>query len=443
MTGDPREALQLEQFEVPRGWSWRWLDEIMDIRGGAQPPAITFLDHPAPGYVRFVQIRDFDGDSHLTYIEDSTKWRKCSSKDVLIARYGASLGRILRGLEGAYNVALAKAIPKGVDLDFLYYLLKSQFFQEPLAGLGARSVQSGFNKEDLRTIPVPVPPLPEQNAIAHILGTLEDKIELNRQMNETLEAMARALFKSWFVDFDPVRARAEGRQPFGMDAETAALFPDSFQDSPLGKIPTGWRAGKLHEMIELQGGGTPKTSVPEYWNGTIPWFSVVDAPRFSDVFVVDTEKKITEAGLASSSTTLLPTGTTVISARGTVGKLALLGRPMAMNQSCYGVRPRDGYGDYFTYFCLRDKVDELSQSTHGTVFDTVTRDTFKVVDAVIPPEIVTRKFDEAVSPFLGRILSNLLECRALADLRDTLLPKLISGEVRVPLSQRPAEVTAL
>jgi type I restriction enzyme S subunit len=92
---------------------------------------------------------------------------------------------------------------------------------------------------------------------------------------------------------------------------------------------------------------------------------------------------------------------------------------------------------------LRDKVDELSQSTHGTVFDTVTRDTFKVVDAVIPPEIVTRKFDEAVSPFLGRILSNLLECRALADLRDTLLPKLISGEVRVPLSQRPAEVTAL
>jgi type I restriction enzyme S subunit len=348
-----------------------------------------------------------------------------------------------RGPDGWLNQHVFRVTPiEQLDRTFFYYLLR--YLKPNFIGIARNKQTTGLGhvtKRDLESIQAAYPTLEEQRAIAHILGTLDDKIELNGRMNETLEAMARAIFKSWFIDFDPVRAKMEGRWQRGqslpgLPAHLFDLWPDSFQDSPLGKIPKGWRAGKFHEMIELQGGGTPKTSVPGYWNGTIPWFSVVDAPRLSDVFVVDTEKKITEAGLESSSTKVLPTGTTVISARGTVGKLALLGRPMAMNQSCYGIRPRNGYGDNFTYFCLRDKVDELSQSTHGTVFDTITRDTFKVVDAVIPPESVTRKFDEAVRPFLGRILSNLLECKALADLRDTLLPKLISGELRVKDAER-------
>src|SRR5690606_31324779 len=130
----------------------------------------------------------------------------CTEEDVLIARYGASVGRICRGVAGAYNVALATVFPKaGVDLDLLYYLLRSDFFQVPLAAMSGRSAQAGFNKGDLSVIEVPHPPIKAQRAIAHILGTLDDKIELNRKQNETLEAMARALFKAWFVDFAPVR----------------------------------------------------------------------------------------------------------------------------------------------------------------------------------------------------------------------------------------------
>ena len=211
-------------------------------------------------------------------------------------------------------------------------------------------------------------------------------------MNETLEAMARTLFKSWFVDFDPVRARADGRAPAGMDAETAALFPDGFEEQEGRSVPAGWRTGTFDETIELIGGGTPKTSVAEYWNGIIPWFSVVDAPINSDVFVVDTEKKITERGIAESSTRLLPIGTTIITARGTVGKCALVGIPMAMNQSCYGIRGRDGRGNYFIYFSLRDLVSELQQSTHGSVFDTITRYTFGSVRSIIVPVELTRAF---------------------------------------------------
>jgi type I restriction enzyme S subunit len=176
---------------------------------------------------------------------------------------------------------------------------------------------------------VRIPEVDEQRAIAHILGTLDDKIELNRRMNETLEAVARAIFRSWFVDFDPVRAKAECRDSC-LPKHLAYLFPDRFEDSELGEIPTEWWVRPFSAMVEVIGGGTPKTSVSEYWDGSIPWFSVVDASSESDVCVIITEKCITREGLENSAARLLPEGTTIISARGTVSKLALVGVPMTI-----------------------------------------------------------------------------------------------------------------
>jgi len=144
------------------------------------------------------------------------------------------------------------------------------------------------------------------------------------------------------------------------------------------------------------------------------------------VYVIDTEKKITQTGLQRSPTQLLPVGTTIISARGTVGKCALVGVPMAMNQSCYGVRGVAGQGNFYTYFSLRSVVSELQQGSHGSVFDTITRDTFNTVDVVIPPAIITQQFETIVTPYLQQIRRNLLESRTLADIRDALLPKLLS-----------------
>lgn len=286
-----------------------------------------------------------------------------------------------------------------------------------------------------------LPPLGVQKQISSVLCALDDRITLLRETNATLEAIAQALFKSCFVDFDPVRAKQAGRAPEGMDEATAALFPDSFEESELGLVPKGWRVGSFTETLDVIGGGTPKTSVEAFWNGDIPWFSVVDAPAPSDVFVIDTEKHITEAGLHGSSTKLLPAGTTIISARGTVGRLALTGREMAMNQSCYGLRGKAGDA-YFTYFCTCRLVETLKQRTHGSVFDTITRDTLSGVVTVYPEKSVISAFEGLLAPVMERIRENLKQAQTLATLRDTLLPRLISGALRLPEAEALVEKIA-
>lgn len=295
-----------------------------------------------------------------------------------------------------------------------------------------------ITRNTFELIRVQVPTLPEQKAIAHILGTLDDKIELNRQMNETLEAMARAMFKSWFVDFDPVRAKAEGRDP-GLPPEIANLFPNSFEDSELDPIPKGWTVEPLSSIINIIGGGTPKTNVPEYWNGDIPWFSVVDAPKDSDIFVVDTANHITQLGLENSSTKILREGITIISARGTVGKCAVVGHPMAMNQSCYGIEGKENRGDFFIYFTIRNQIADLQRSGHGSVFNTITRETFSSIQVAGSTIELTQAFDEIVRTSMLKMKYNLKESHSLAAVRDALLPKLLSGEMRVTEAEKMVE----
>lgn len=288
----------------------------------------------------------------------------------------------------------------------------------------------------LKTIELSLPPLTEQRTIAHILGTLDDKIELNRKQNETLEAMARALFKAWFVDFEPVHAKMEGRWQRGqslpgLPAHLYDLFPDRLVESELGEIPEGWGVEAYSDAVEIIGGGTPKTSVDEYWNGEIPWFSVVDTPASSDVFVVSTEKSITQAGFENSSVKMAEKGVTIISARGTVGNLAIAGREMTFNQSCYALRGKSGFGSYFVFLSAQHMVEQLKAMAHGSVFSTITRQTFDAVKVVRPSEALLFQFERVVASLFDAILGNVNESRTLAQLRDTLLPKLISGELRV------------
>ena len=338
-------------------------------------------------------------------------------------------------------VAIVRPNRDAIYPRFLYYTLRDSNRIQLAQSKVVQSVQANFSLGELSAIELPLPSQTEQRAVAHILGTLDDKSELNRKQSETLEAMARALFKAWFVDFEPVRAKLEGRWRRGeslpgLPAHLYDLFPDRLVESVLGEIPEGWEVQPLSEVLTIIGGGTPKTSVEEYWGGDIPWFSVVDTPSASDVFVVATEKSITKKGLASSSARLIPKGTTIISARGTVGNLAIAGREMTFNQSCYGLRGTGNVGDYFVYLTAQQMVGQLKSMAHGSVFSTITRQTFEAIQRPVPPPGVLASFEESVAVWFDSILSSVEESRTLAQLRDTLLPMLISGELRVPDAER-------
>jgi Restriction endonuclease S subunits len=311
------------------------------------------------------------------------------------------------------------------DSRFLYYLVTNQEFTDYLVSKAEGSAYPAVNPSVFSNADVLVPDYEEQKAIAKILSSLDDKIELNRQMNATLEAMARALFKAWFVDFEPVRANMENRPSESASPEIAKLFPSEFENG----IPKGWEEKPIIEFFTLIGGGTPKTSNPDFWNGEILWYSVVDAPNESDVFVIDTAKKITPLGLEKSSTKLLRKGVTIISARGTVGKLAITGSEMTMNQSCYAIEGK--FGDYFNYYVVNAAVAELKQKTHGAVFDTITQDTFKTIYQVLPKPNIISAFEKSVGSIMQKIEQNLRENKNLAEIRDSLLPRLISGKIRV------------
>jgi type I restriction enzyme S subunit len=322
-------------------WREVALADVIEIISGGTPK--TSIPEYWSGNIPWLSVADFNNGYRWVSTAEKTITERgleesatnvLKKGDIIISARGtvgvvAQLARPMAFNQSCYGVRGKQGI---VETDFVYYTLKHAVTQMQQVAHGG--VFNTITRDTFKIIKTQLPTLREQQAIACILGALDDKIELNRQMNKTLEAMARAIFKSWFVDFDPVRAKSEGRDT-GLPKHIADLFPDSFVDSDLGEIPRGWRMQAFTDDIDMIGGGTPKTSEPSYWGGDISWFSIVDTPVDGEIFVIKTEKTITQEGVNNSSTRLLPIGTTIISARGTVGNLALVGAPMAMNQVIY------------------------------------------------------------------------------------------------------------
>jgi type I restriction enzyme S subunit len=280
---------------------------------------------------------------------------------------------------------------------------------------------------------VTLPPIQEQQSIAHILGILDDKIELNRRMNETLEAMARAIFKSWFVDFDPVHAKMNGRKPEGMDAVTAKLFPNSFENSELGKIPKGWRVGCVRHLCKnVENGGTPKRQIEDYWQpGEVPWLT---SGEVRQGYVVQTENFISMKGLENSSAKMWPIFSTVVALYGaTAGYSSLLGVELCANQACCALVPfANTVG--FNYLAVSSALEHFQQQTRGSAQQNLSQSIVAELPVVISQEDILASFNRLTMPLLSRCIHNLKELLALTAIRDTLLPKLLSGELRGQLS---------
>ena len=325
------------------------------------------------------------------------------------------------------RVARLRGRPQVIAPKLLYYVLCSPEFtnhiREAETGTSIPHISGG----QIKAYRFDLPDRADQDAIAALLGALDDKIEINRRMNRTLEELSQALFKSWFVDFDPVHAKAAGRRPFGMDDATAALFPSGFG----GEVPKGWSLSPSDSLLRILAGGTPPRGRADCWGGGVPWFSIADAPQSGDVFVHSTAESITSLGTEISSATQYPTGTVILTARGTVGKVALAGTSMAFNQSCFGLTPIGGGGQAFGYCLTRSLVAELRQMAHGSVFDTINRQTFATLTCPSSPAALRDAFEGAAASWFDLIRTNGRESRTLASLRDLLLPKLLSGEIRL------------
>jgi type I restriction enzyme S subunit len=258
---------------------------------------------------------------------------------------------------------------------------------------------------------VPLPPLDEQRRIAAILGALDDKIELNRKMNRTLEELAQALFKSWFIDFDG---------------------HDDLVDSEIGPVPRGWEVKPIGDAVKVMGGSTPSTKEAAYWEGgTHAWATPKDLSGLAVPVLLGTERQVTDAGLEKISSGLLPAGTFLLSSRAPIGYTAISQVPTAINQGFIAIPPGGDLTAAYLLFWTRFNMDVIKGRAGGTTFAEISKAAFRPIPVAVPPQERMGEFERLVGPLMGRIVANARESATLTEIRDTLLPKLISGEVRL------------
>lgn len=301
---------------------------------------------------------------------------------------------------------------ENVDSKYLYYLLSQQaFFDYVMSGAKGCKMPRG-DKKQIMQWPVTLPPLEEQRRIAGILGSLDDKIELNRRINANLEAQAQALFRSWFVDFEPFR-------------------DGPFVDSELGKIPQGWKIGTLSEIGDVIGGGTPSKIKPEYYtdNG-IAWITPKDLSTNNCKFTSKGETDISELGYKNSSAKLMPRGSVLFSSRAPIGYISIAKNGICTNQGFKSIVPKKA-GTCFIYYFLRNNTSKIESMASGSTFKEASGGLMKSLEVIIPSNKILTAFEEAVQPLFNMQEHNEDENARLSALRDTLLPKLMAGEIAI------------
>ncbi|MCY4003901.1 MAG: restriction endonuclease subunit S [Rhodospirillales bacterium] len=346
-----------------------------------------------------------------------------------------------RGPEGWLNQHIFRVTPgAGIDPGFFYYLLR--YLKPNFVGIARNKQTTGLGhvtRRDLESMEVAYPDFSEQRAIAHILGTLDDQIDLNRRMNETLEAMARAVFRDWFVDFGPVRAKVEGREPY-LSSPTWGLFPDAFEREG---VPRGWEWSKIGKEVRAVGGGTPSTKEGVYWEGgDRHWATPKDLARLSSPVLLETERKITDSGVRKISSGLLPVGTVLLSSRAPIGYLAITAVSTAINQGFIAMVCDRRLPNIFVLFWCAYHLDHIKGIAGGSTFAEISKKAFRPLHVVVPSQEILTAYMCIVRPLYDRIVANAKESSLLAQTRDLLLPKLISGDIRVRDAEKMVEAVA-
>lgn len=437
--------LEADSWPIARKWSR--LDDLCE--GVFDCPHTTpVITDEGPYVVRSQDVRTgifrLDQAAHVS--EETYQER--------IARAEPRFGDILYSREGTY-FGLAAEVPRGVrvclgqrmvlirpsdkiDTRFLRLWLNSPVLHRHIMGFRDGTVAERLNMPTIRGLPVPHISLPEQRAIAATLGALDDKIELNRKMNATLEAMARALFRDWFVDFGPTRAKMEGRAPY-LSPDLWALFPDRLDDE--GK-PEGWKVSTIGDEVRVVGGSTPSTKELELWDGGINWATPKDLSTLAAPVLLETARTITEAGLEKISSGLLPSGTVLLSSRAPIGYLAISEVPVAVNQGFIAMICDKRLPNVFAWLWTQESMEAIKANANGSTFQEISKRNFRPLPVIVPPAPILQAFDAIIQPLYERIAQNEHESRTLAQTRDLLLPRLMSGELRVAEAETLASEVA-
>lgn len=427
MSEEPREIAVLEEC----------LESVIDYRGKTPPKSPSGIPTITAANIKSGRINM----STVSYVSEET-YRAWTSRgfpqagDVLITTE-APVGEVAP-FPGDQTYLITRRVfamrgKKSVlDSNYLLYTCLSPVVQDELASRIRGSTVPRVLKTDILGLRIPLPPLPEQRAIAHVLGTLDDKIELNRKTNETLEAMARSLFQSWFVDFDPVRAKAEGR-PTGLPDEISDLFPDSFEESELGEIPGGWEVKALDQIAHFLNGLALQKFPPGDGGPTLPVIKIAQLKK-GDALGAD------RCSTSVPEDYVIRDGDVLFSWSGSLAVDIWCGGDGALNQHLFKVTSKT-YGNWFFYQWVKHHLPDFQEIAQGkaTTMGHIQRHHLSEAKALIPTPPLLGAMDSVFASMLDRSFVLRKQSRELSCIRDALLPKLISGELRIPEAEKLLE----
>jgi type I restriction enzyme S subunit len=348
---------------------------------------------------------------------------------VIIGRKG-SVGEVhlSKGQSWPIDTAFYALGSKNADLNFLFYLLKTL----PITS-NSDSAVPGLNRDFAHSLEILVPEIRGQIVIGNILANIDAKISANENLSRTLEDIAQTIFKSWFIDFDPVKAKLAGERPAGMDAATAALFPDAMEESVLGLIPKGWKAGTIGSICDsVVNGSTPLRTNSAFWSsGDISWFKTGE---LSDNFLFESKESIAQLALEKTSVKVLPRGSVLMAiyAAPTVGRLGILTKSATFNQACTGMVAKAAFGTPYLYLTLFNRRMWFNSLAIGAAQQNISKVIVEGCPALTAPQAVHDAFLEIIQPIFAQIEALGSQSNSLVLIRDSLLPRLISGELRIP-----------
>jgi type I restriction enzyme S subunit len=448
---------------IPKGWKVRSLKRITKkIGSGATPRGgeIAYLQTRKNfAFVRSQNVFDFHFCSQgLKYIDDIEADKlggvHLQEDDLLlnITGDGVTFSRCCivpkEILPAAVNqhVSIIRLDKTQCLPGYLLAYLCHPKTKDYIASFNAGGSRRAITKGHIESFEIPLPSIAVQEKIQSNLFSLISKIELNQRMNKTLEDIAQGIFKCWFVDFEPTRAKMAGESDASIcnrlkiTPDILALFPDTMEESDDGPKPRGWRLSTIEQEVDIFGGSTPSTKNSTFWEGgTLCWSTPKDLSNSLSPVLLDTERKITEAGVMTITSGQLPPGTLLMSSRAPVGYLAIAEVPISINQGYIAMVCKKTLSNLYMLFWAKQNMDRIKERANGSTFQEISKKNFRPISVLVPGSTLLLKFEDVCRPVYSQIVLNLSQTQILADIRDALLPKLLSGEISVDQTQDEVE----